>query len=215
MKNKGLLIVLAGFSGTGKGTIVKEVIRRRPDAYALSVSATTRAPRAGEEDGREYFFCTPERFSQMVRDGALLEHAEFVGHSYGTPRSYVEEQLQLGRNVILEIECRGAMQVKKAMPDAVLVFVLPPSIATLSARLRGRNTESDADIRARLEKAAEEYTYIPSFDYIIINDELDAAVDAFEEVIRTAGRTPAENERFIRNIGEELDVVLERLKTEN
>ena len=139
--NKGILVVVSGFSGAGKGTVMKRLMEKYDD-YALSVSATTRKPRPGEEDGREYFFRTRDEFEKLIEEDALLEYAQYVENYYGTPRSYVEEQLQAGRNVILEIEIQGAMKIKKKIPEALLVFVTPPTVEELERRLTGRGTET-------------------------------------------------------------------------
>ena len=141
-KNKGILTVVSGFSGSGKGTIMKELLKRYEGQYALSVSATTRNPREGEVDGREYFFRTREEFEQMIAEDALVEYARYVGNYYGTPRAYVEEQLEAGKDVILEIEIQGALKVKEKFPDTLLLFVTPPSAEELKNRLVGRGTET-------------------------------------------------------------------------
>ena len=153
--SKGLLLVISGFSGAGKGTVMKRLLELH-DEYSLSISATTRKPREGEADGREYFFKTVEEFEKMIAEDALIEHAQYVGNYYGTPKAYVEEQLDKGNNVILEIEIQGAMNIKRMFPDAVLMFITPPSAAELENRLRGRGTEDEATIKARLSRAAEE-----------------------------------------------------------
>ena len=153
--SKGLLLVISGFSGAGKGTVMKRLLELH-DEYSLSISATTRKPREGEADGREYFFKTVEEFEKMIAEDALIEHAQYVGNYYGTPKAYVEEQLDKGNNVILEIEIQGAMNIKRMFPDAVLMFITPPSAAELEKRLRGRGTEDEATIKARLSRAAEE-----------------------------------------------------------
>ena len=147
--NKGTLTVLSGFSGAGKGTLVKRLLEKY-DSYVLSISATTRAPREGEQDGREYFFRTKEEFEQMIADGALLEHACYVGNYYGTPRAWVEEQMESGKDVILEIEIQGAHNIKKQYPEALLLFVAPPSAEELVRRLVGRGTETEEVIRNRV-----------------------------------------------------------------
>ena len=139
--NKGILVVVSGFSGAGKGTVMKRLMEKYDD-YALSVSATTRKPRPGEEDGREYFFRTRDEFEKLIEEDALLEYARYVENYYGTPRSYVEEQLQAGRNVILEIEIQGAMKIKEKIPEALLVFVTPPTVEELARRLTGSGTET-------------------------------------------------------------------------
>ena len=155
-KNKGILTVVSGFSGSGKGTIMKELLRKYNEQYALSISATTRSPRPGETDGVEYFFKTREEFEEMIAADALIEHAQYVGNYYGTPRSYVEEQLEAGRDVILEIEIQGALKVKERFPDTLLLFVTPPSADELKSRLVGRGTEAMDVIESRLARALEE-----------------------------------------------------------
>mgnify|MGYP003371990875 FL=1 len=152
--NKGILVVVSGFSGAGKGTVMKRLMEKYDD-YALSVSATTRTPRPGEEDGREYFFRTRDEFEKLIEEDALLEYARYVENYYGTPRSYVEEQLRAGRNVILEIEIQGAMKIKEKIPEALLVFVTPPTVEELERRLTGRGTETSQVIADRLARAGE------------------------------------------------------------
>ena len=152
MNTHGILIVVSGFSGSGKGTIMKELLKRY-DNYALSISATTRAPREGETDGREYFFKTREEFEKMIAKEELIEYAEYVNNYYGTPRAYVEEQLTAGKDVILEIEIQGALKVKKKFPDTLLLFVTPPSAEELRKRLIGRGTETMEVIEQRMQRA--------------------------------------------------------------
>ena len=152
MADSGLLIVISGFSGSGKGTIMKELIRRYTEKYALSISATTRQPREGEQDGREYFFKTKEEFEDMISRGRFLEHAQYVNNYYGTPRDYVEEQIKANRNVILEIESVGALNVKKIFPEAVLVFITPPDADELEKRLRGRGTDNNCKIKKSCQR---------------------------------------------------------------
>ena len=153
MNTHGILIVVSGFSGSGKGTIMKELLKRY-DNYALSISATTRAPREGETDGREYFFKTREEFEKMIAKEELIEYAEYVNNYYGTPRAYVEEQLTAGKDVILEIEIQGALKVKKKFPDTLLLFVTPPSAEELRKRLIGRGTETMEVIEQRMQRAS-------------------------------------------------------------
>ena len=153
--NKGILVVVSGFSGAGKGTVMKRLLEKYDD-YALSISVTTRNPRPGEEDGREYFFRKREEFEKLIQEDALIEYAQYVENYYGTPRSYVEEQLQAGRNVILEIEIQGAMKVKKKIPEALLVFVTPPTVEELERSMRDRGTETAQVIADRLARAGEE-----------------------------------------------------------
>ena len=181
MPKKGVLAVISGFSGAGKGTIMKELIRQYP--YFLSVSATTRKPREGEIDGREYFFHTKEEFEHMIAEGELIEWAEYVGHYYGTPKKAVEQQLAEGKDVLLEIEMQGGMLVKDQFPEAVLIFITPPSYAELKSRLQGRGTESTEEIERRLARAGEEVAYMKSYDYIVVNDELAEAVSRVNNII--------------------------------
>ena len=179
--SKGKLLVLSGPSGAGKSTVVSKLMERRGDV-CFSVSATTQAPRPGEQDGVNYFFVTRERFEEMVRTGELLEHAEYVGNCYGTPRAYVEQRLEAGYNVILDIEVQGARQVMEAAPEAVLVFLIPPTLAELERRLRARGTESDEVIRGRLERAKEECRS-DFYRYIVINDDADTAAKELDAII--------------------------------
>ena len=183
MKQRGRLIIVSGFSGSGKGTITRELVRRYPDRYALSVSATTRKPREGEEDGVHYFFLSKEEFEEWIREGKFLEHACYVGNYYGTPAAYVEEKLDEGENVILEIEIQGAMQVKKKMPDSLLVFITPPSAEILEERLRGRGTESEESIRARLAQAVKEAEGCEAYDYLVVNDDLEDSIRRLHEIV--------------------------------
>ena len=179
MNHKGLLIVISGFSGAGKGTLMKKLMENF-DQYALSISMTTRAQREGEVDGREYFFATREQFEDKIKQGGFIEHAQYCGNYYGTPKDYVEQQLENGKDVILEIEIQGAMKVKEQFPDAVLLFVMPPSIAVLHQRLIGRGTETEEVIFERLQRAEEEAVGIEDYGYIIINDDLDTCVKEFK-----------------------------------
>ena len=201
--NKGTLTVLSGFSGAGKGTLVKRLLEKY-DSYVLSISATTRAPREGEQDGREYFFRTKEEFEQMIADGALLEHACYVGNYYGTPRSYVEEQMAAGRDVILEIEIQGALEVKKKFPDTLLLFVTPPSATVLEERLRGRGTETEEVIQDRLKRASEEAMYMEQYDYILVNDTLETCVEQMHQLIQSQHEKVSENLEFIEKMKTEL-----------
>lgn len=206
-KNKGILTVVSGFSGAGKGTIMKELMKKYGDVYALSISATTRNPRPGETDGVEYFFKTREAFEQMIAEDALIEYAQYVGNYYGTPRSYVEEQLNAGKDVILEIEIQGALKVKKKFPDTLLLFVTPPSAEELKNRLIGRGTEPMEVIESRLKRAVEESEGIEEYDYLVINDVLEECVEEVHEIIKN------EHYRVSRNI-ESIDEMREELKGE-
>ena len=182
MNQQGILVVVSGFSGAGKGTLMKELLKRY-DNYALSVSATTRQPREGEKDGEDYFFVNREYFQQMIEEGRLVEYAQYVNHYYGTPRDYVEKKMAEGKDVILEIEIQGALKVKKRFPDALLIFVTPPSAGELRRRLVGRGTETIEVINARLRRAAEEASGMEAYDYLLINDEIDACVEQMHQLI--------------------------------
>ena len=186
MSEKGKLIVISGPSGAGKSTVVFKAIEGRKD-MCFSISATTRKPRPGETDGVEYFFVDLERFQEMVDNDELLEHAEYVANRYGTPRRYVEEQLSKGMNVILDIEVQGARQVNEKMPDAVKIFIIPPSLDELKRRLEGRGTDTARAIEARLIRARQEYREADFYDYIIINDDADVAAQEFNAIITAEG----------------------------
>lgn len=182
MKNKGLLIVYTGASGVGKGTIMKKLLAENP-GYRLSVSATTRAPREGEQNGREYYFVTRERFDEMIAEDGFLEHAEYVGNKYGTPKEPVFRMLDEGLDVFLEIEVKGFLQIKKACPDCVSIFIAPPSFDELRLRLEGRGTESPEVIEARLRTAEQELSYQSMFDHVVVNDDADRAAGEIMSII--------------------------------
>jgi len=201
---KGILTVVSGFSGAGKGTIMKELLAQYPDQYALSVSATTRAPREGETDGREYFFLSREKFEELIAQDGLLEYACYVGNYYGTPKAYVNEQLDAGRDVILEIEIQGALKVREKFPDALLLFISVPDAQTLKKRLEGRGTEDDGTIAKRLSRAREESEGIENYDYLIVNDTLREAVARVHSVILNEHGRVARNLDKIKKIREEL-----------
>ena len=204
MNEKGILIVVSGFSGSGKGTLMKELLKRYPDIYALSISATTRAPREGEEDGREYFFISKDEFEKMIAKDELIEYARYVENYYGTPRRYVEEKMKQGKDVILEIEIQGALKVKKAFPDTLLLFVTPPSAEELQSRLIGRGTETMEVIRSRMDRACEEAQGMELYDYLIVNDDLDACVEEMHSIIRGEHRRTSRNADFMEKIKEDL-----------
>ena len=193
MQDKGKLIVISGPSGAGKSTVVFKAIEGREDV-CFSTSVTTRSPRPGEVDGREYFFIDEERFRSMVEKDELLEHASYVAHSYGTPRAFVEQKLNAGMNVVLDIEVQGARQVYEKMPEAVMIFVVPPSLDELRRRLEGRGTESEETIRSRLERARQEYREADFYRYIIVNDDIDTAAKEFAAIM-LAERCRAEYRR--------------------
>lgn len=203
MEKKGILIVVSGFSGAGKGTIMKELLKRY-DNYALSVSATTRNPRPGEEEGKEYFFKTTDEFEKMIAKDELIEYAKYVDNYYGTPRIYVEEQLKAGRDVILEIEIQGALKVKEKFPDTLLLFVTPPTIPELKKRLVNRGTETMDVIEYRLNRAKEEAKGMDRYDYLIINDELNTCVEEVHRIIQGEHRRSFRNQEFIENMKREL-----------
>lgn len=202
----GLLIVMSGFSGAGKGTLMKRLLSDYDD-FAFSVSMTTRAPREGEVNGREYFFVTREEFEKTIEEDGLVEYAQYVGNYYGTPKAYVEEQLKKGKNVILDIEVQGAMQIKEKFPDALMVFVIPPSIEVLLKRLRARGTESEEVIARRITQAKTECTYMDRYEYIVINDDLDTAVKEMYSMITSAKYTVSRRRDFIADIIDELKSV--------
>ena len=180
--SRGNLIVISGPSGAGKSTVVNRAMETRND-ICFSTSVTTRSPRPGETDGVDYFFIDQKRFDEMVADNDLLEHAVYVSNSYGTPRKFVEDKLSEGMNVILDIEIQGAAQVHKNKPEAVMVFIIPPSIDELRKRLNGRGTETEATIEARIQRAVQECGEAGFYDYIIINDDLDKASEELSSII--------------------------------
>lgn len=211
MNKKGILIVVSGFSGAGKGTIMKELLKQY-DNYALSISATTRKPRPGEEEGREYFFKTVEEFEKMIAKDELIEYARYVDNYYGTPRAYVEEQLEAGKDVILEIEIQGALKVKEKFPETLLLFVTPPTAKELKHRLVGRGTETMDVIEFRMNRAKEEAEGMDKYDYLIVNDVLAECVEEVHRIIQGEHRRSFRNRQFMAQIKEELD---ENLKGES
>lgn len=203
-KQKGLIIVLSGFSGAGKGTIMKNLLGKYPDQYYLSISATTRAKRIGEEDGREYFFKSREEFDSMIENNEFLEYATFNGNSYGTPKAYVESLVNEGKDVILEIEVQGAFQVKKIFPESLLLFVMPPSAKELKERLTGRGTENERDVANRLAISAEESKLMPDYDYLIVNDDIKTAVNCMHNIIQSEHWSVKRNADTIQCIQEDV-----------
>ena len=196
-------MVLSGFSGAGKGTLVKGLLERY-DNYALSVSATTRKPRAGEEDGKAYFFKTVEEFENMIEEDSFIEYAKYVDNYYGTPKEYVQKKLDEGKDVILEIEIQGALKVKKAYPDTLLLFVMPPSAALLRERLTGRGTESEDVIASRLARAVQEAEGIEEYDYLVINDDLDTCIRELHGIIQSEHCSVERNQEIIGQMRREL-----------
>ncbi len=204
MKDEGMIVVLSGFSGAGKGTIMKHLLQEHPGEFHLSISATTRKKRQGEEDGREYFFKTREEFDDMIRQHQLLEYATFNGNSYGTPRDYVEKLVEEGKDVLLEIEIQGALQVKKLYPSALLLFVMTPTADDLKDRLVGRGTETQEVIAQRLAISAKESSYMPGYDYLVVNDEIDRSVALVYSIIRCEHYRTARNIETIKQMQKEL-----------
>ena len=204
MTERGSLIVLSGFSGVGKGTVLR-LMMSRYDHYAYSVSATTRQPRAGEVDGKDYFFKSTKEFESMIERGELLEYARYVDHYYGTPRAYVRQQMESGRDVILEIEVQGALNIRRMVPEAVLIYMLPPDASTLADRLRGRGTETADVIRGRLKAAAGEARHIGDYDYVIVNDDAEQCAVRLNGLIEAQRLRTARNLPFIKAIQEGLE----------
>ena len=203
MKTRGSLIVLSGFAGVGKGTVLKSLFETH-EGYAYSVSATTREPRPGEVDGVHYFFISKERFEQMIAGDELLEHACYVGNYYGTPKAYVDRKLEEGFDVILEIEIQGALNIKKKVPEAILIYMLPPSAKTLKERLTGRGTETEEVILKRMKRAAEEAVGVEQYDYIIVNEDADECAQELNSLIRAQRLRASSNLPFIRKIQRDL-----------
>lgn len=200
---KGILIVVSGFAGAGKGTIMNRLISEYPD-YALSVSATSRSPRPGEQEGVNYFFKTREEFEDMIGKDEFLEYAEYVGNYYGTPRAFVDRKLNEGKNVLLEIEIQGAMQIKEKYPEALLVFVMPPSARELKDRLTKRGTETEDVIKKRMKRAVSESEGIENYDYIVINEDVDKCTALLHNIIQSAACTPSRRKDFIEKIRTDL-----------
>ena len=198
MSDGGMLIIISGPSGSGKGTVVKKLSPE--NNFALSVSMTTRKPRPGEVDGLDYFFCTPEKFKQIRENNGFLEHAQFCGNFYGTPRFYVEEQIAKNKFVVLEIDVNGALQVKEKFDNCILIFLIPPTIDELYNRLVNRKTETIETIEDRMSRAREEIKLINKYDYIIINDEIDNAVDKINTVVKAESLKPFRNLSIIKNL---------------
>ena len=197
MKPQGVLLVLSGPSGAGKGTICHKLREKRND-LSYSVSATTRAPRKGEVDGKDYFFITIDRFKEMIANDEMLEYAEIYGNYYGTPKPYVMDILGQGKDVVLEIDPQGALQIKKHFPDAVFVFIVPPSLDELTKRIYNRGTDSEEVIKRRLSAATSELEYASKYDYIIVNDEVEKATNKVSNII-DAERNRAVRTFFIVN----------------
>ena len=207
MNKKGILIILSGFSGVGKGTVVKRLLSDY-DNYALSISATTRKPREGEEEGISYFFKSKEKFEKMIEEDAFIEYARYVENYYGTPKAYVQEQLDAGKDVILEIEIRGALKVKEKYPDALMLFLVPPDAQILKNRLLGRGTETAEVVRDRLKRAAQEAREMGSYEYIVVNDDLDTCVKQVHALIQSAHCKKSHNTEFIKELQQDMNCFL-------
>lgn len=184
MSKKGLLVVYSGFSGVGKGTIMKEMLKRE-ESFRLSVSATTRAPRPGEVDGREYYFITKEKFLSMIDNDEFLEYAQYADNYYGTPQKAVEDMLNEGYNVFLEIEVQGGVQIMEKCPDCLSIFIVPPSLEVLEQRLRGRGTETEEVIEKRMKTALVEQGYTSQYDFVVENDIVEKTVDDIINIVKT------------------------------
>lgn len=196
--NRGSLFIVSGPSGTGKGTVCTELIKH--DNIFLSISATTRDKRVGEEDGVTYFYTSAEKFKQMIDNNQMLEYAVYSGNYYGTPKKAVEDMLAAGKNVILEIEVQGALKVKQKMPEAVLIFVVPPSIAELKKRLIERGRENKEEIRRRIGEARREFSQLPKYNYVVVNDNLDRCVGDVLDIINETNEKQALIEKLLEEI---------------
>lgn len=201
---RGTLTVVSGFSGAGKGTLMRKLLDTY-DNYALSISATTRLPRNGEKDGREYFFKTDQEFQKMIENDELIEYAGYVNHFYGTPKDFVEEKLNAGKDVLLEIEIQGALKVKAKRPDTHLLFVAPPSAEELKRRLKQRGTEDEETIKKRLATAAKEAQYMKQYDYIVINDDVSRCATEMHEIIQSFHALSSEKAELIDRLNKELE----------
>lgn len=206
MKKQGILTVISGFSGAGKGTVVKQLLEAYPDEYCLSISATTRQPRENEQHGVHYFFISKEEFEQMIEQNELLEHAQYVQNYYGTPKSFVMQHLNEGVNVVLEIEMQGALKVKKRFPESLLVFITPPTAKELEDRLRGRGTETEEVIQKRLARAREEAVYMNSYDYIVLNEtgKVAECADKIHSIIMDQQQKAENCSEFIQQMSDDL-----------
>lgn len=200
---RGVLTVISGFSGAGKGTLIKALLQSHHN-YQLSVSATTRKPREGEIHGREYFFLDREEFERRIERDEFIEYANYVGNYYGTPKDFVLERLEAGQDVLLEIEVQGAKKIRESFPEALLIFIAPPSAGELKRRLFCRETESAAEINKRLLRAAEEARHMEEYEYLIVNDDLEAAVCRLHALIGSRRLRIKDNREFIREICDDI-----------
>lgn len=205
MKRKGMLIIISGFSGAGKGTVVKKLVKNYN--YSLSISATTRSPREGEQDGREYYFKSVEDFRKLIDYNGFIEWAQYVENYYGTPRAFVEKEMELGNDVILEIEVQGALNIKKQYPQALLIFIAAPSAKELKNRLIGRGTEDMDTVNKRLRRACEEATDMTNYEYIVINDDLSDCVRDVHSIVRSECCKMTNQQKFISEIQDNLSAL--------
>ncbi|MCR5107291.1 MAG: guanylate kinase [Lachnospiraceae bacterium] len=211
MNTTGTLTVISGFAGSGKGTLMKALMSDY-DGYALSISATTRDKRPGEEEGRDYFFVTKEEFESMIEKDELLEYASYVSNYYGTPKKYVFDKLKEGKNVILEIETQGALKVKEKYPDTLLMFVMPPSVDEIYNRLKKRGTESEEVIMKRMRRACEEAKVIDKYDYLVINDVVEDCVKRMHDTISSAKYLASRNADRIQTVKDQFKEFLKEEK---
>ena len=202
MNKRGILAIISGFSGAGKGTVINRLLEK--DNYAVSISATTREPRQGEVDGKNYFFKSRDEFENMIENNQLIEYAEYVGNYYGTQRDYVFKKLEEGYDVILEIEMQGALKVKEKFPETALIFITPPSADELKKRLVGRGTETIEQIDKRMSRAVDECDYMDKYDYIVVNDDLDECVDEMHRLLQALHNAKENQSELIEKITEEL-----------
>lgn len=202
--NKGTVIVISGPSGVGKGTVVEQILLDK-EKFVLSISATTRSPRENEKHGVNYFYLTKEEFQSRIDNGMMLEYATYCDNFYGTPRAYVEENVSKGKNVILEIEVKGALTVKENMPEVVSIFIMPPSMQVLEKRLRGRGTEPEDVIQKRLKKAVEEMKQSPKYDYIVVNNTVEQCVNDIKSIINLEKMKSSNMIDFVKGVLEDAD----------
>ena len=203
---KGILTIISGFSGAGKGTVVEELLKTHSEDFCLSISATTRKPRSHEINGKHYFFLSREEFEDRIAKDGFLEYAEYVGNYYGTPKDFVLNKLEAGISVVLEIEIQGALQVKERYPEAVLIFITPPTAEELESRLRGRGTETEEVIANRLSRAAEEVVYMENYEYIVLNekDQVEKCVSDIYHIIETEKTKACYNRNLMTELKEGL-----------
>ncbi len=205
MPKQGILAIISGFSGAGKGTIVDELVKKY--GYALSISATTRTPRAGEVEGKNYFFKTKEEFEQMINENKLIEYAKYVDNYYGTPKDYVMEQIDAGKDVLLEIEMQGALKVKEKFPETSLIFITPPNVSELRRRLEKRGTEEKDVIDRRIKRAKEECLYMHKYDYVVVNDDLDECVEQLNNLLKSLHFMANNQKQLINEITKEFNII--------